>query len=149
MHSCCTIAVHLATFYLFFFSDISGKMLAIRNYVFAVMFFVGLQTRGKSQNEYQWYVQLTKESSGNPCPLEKQCTCYSGNTHVRSIRVDCSKRNLTAVPKHLPNNTNNIDLSNNQIKQLGQLPFVNYPVLQVLDLSLNEIEFIGTLSFGE
>ena len=117
-------------------------MAARNNFVCVIILYVGVRIHGLSQNHTPSPFQVKTGNNGYPCPLEKQCTCYCENMHMQSTRVDCSNRNLTTVPKRLPTNANYIDLSNNTIEQLGQLPFVSYPMLQGLNMSWNMIRFI-------
>lgn len=123
-------------------------MAARANYVFVMLLYVGVKIHLATQSDKLLPLQMKTENSGHPCQLEKQCTCYSETALVRATRVDCSSRNLTTVPEHLPNNTKSIDLSNNKIQNLGELPFVTYQGLKILNMSWNYIKLIGNHSFG-
>ena len=123
-------------------------MAALANYVFVMLLYVGVKIHLATQSDKLLPLQMKTENSGHLCQLEKQCTCYSETALVRATRVDCSSRNLTTVPEHLPNNTKSIDLSNNKIQNLGELPFVTYQGLKILNMSWNYIKLIGNHSFG-
>ncbi|MEW8544952.1 MAG: leucine-rich repeat domain-containing protein, partial [Candidatus Thiodiazotropha sp.] len=103
-----------------------------------------------SQDSPPWLDKRNTTVIGRPCPQEKECTCFSRSRAIHGTRVDCADRNLTAIPKHLPNDTSYLDLSNNTLAELGKFPFVIYPKIQILNMSGNsKIKFIGTNTFGK
>ncbi|XP_067677358.1 toll-like receptor 4 [Haliotis asinina] len=63
------------------------------------------------------------------------CTC--SETHV-----NCSSRNLTAVPKTLPKGIQTLDLSHNSIYKLIRTSFDAYGDLRALNISYNRLTFL-------
>ena len=62
-------------------------------------------------------------------------------------KMDCSNRNLLAVPFLDENFTTTLDLSRNQVKNITGAPFEKLPVLLVLDLSYNQISWMSSTAF--
>uniref|UniRef100_A0A8C7UAE0 Slit homolog 1 protein n=1 Tax=Oncorhynchus mykiss TaxID=8022 RepID=A0A8C7UAE0_ONCMY len=73
------------------------------------------------------------------CPSE--CTCLE--TVVR-----CSNNHLHALPKGIPRNVTELDLSNNKINSLTISSFSNMSQLTTLILSYNSLRCIPSLAFG-
>uniref|UniRef100_A0A8C7H7U1 Slit homolog 1b (Drosophila) n=1 Tax=Oncorhynchus kisutch TaxID=8019 RepID=A0A8C7H7U1_ONCKI len=73
------------------------------------------------------------------CPTE--CTCTE--TVVR-----CSNKHLQALPKGLPRNVTELDLSNNRISSLSDSSFSNMSQLTTLILSYNSLRCIPPLALA-
>ncbi|PIK51297.1 hypothetical protein BSL78_11817 [Apostichopus japonicus] len=77
-------------------------------------------------------------ASGNdPCRLLDSnvcevCKCVSRN-------VDCSNRNLTAIPSHIPNDTYTINFENNGISCIPKDYFRYFAVLSKLTIVMNSV----------
>ena len=69
--------------------------------------------------------------------------CKTYNTS----NMDCSRRNLLAVPMMDKNWTTSLDLSQNQLKEIHGAPFHNLTVLMRLDLSRNGITKLSLTAF--
>ncbi|XP_042327152.1 immunoglobulin superfamily containing leucine-rich repeat protein-like [Sceloporus undulatus] len=80
------------------------------------------------------------------CP--EVCRCVAQKKYGRHI-VDCSYKDLQAVPLGLPSNATTLTLSVNSITSLGEDSFVDSTNLQALWMSYNEISTIarGTFAF--
>ncbi|XP_022100794.1 relaxin receptor 2-like isoform X2 [Acanthaster planci] len=59
---------------------------------------------------------------------------------VIGIRLDCRAKQLTNVPRNLPNNTISLDLSDNKITHLTKKDLTNLPQLRQLLLSRNKLK---------
>uniref|UniRef100_A0A671Y692 Slit homolog 3 (Drosophila) n=1 Tax=Sparus aurata TaxID=8175 RepID=A0A671Y692_SPAAU len=68
------------------------------------------------------------------------CTCSDGV-------VRCSNRGLHSLPKGIPKDTTELDLSNNSISTLGPYTFSNMTQLATLILSYNQIRCIPVHAF--
>ena len=68
-------------------------------------------------------------------------------THNTS-EMDCSRRNLAAVPVLDKNWTTMLDLSHNKLKEINGAPFENLPVLTSVDLSRNMISKLNSAVFN-
>ncbi|XP_070568597.1 relaxin receptor 2-like [Ptychodera flava] len=66
-----------------------------------------------------------------------------------AIHIDCSDRNLTAVPQNIPDNTTEIDLSQNSIETIGKADFAGLFMVKNLLLSKNSIREIEEGSFDD
>ncbi|XP_031640036.1 peroxidasin homolog [Contarinia nasturtii] len=94
-------------------------------------------------------VQTTYETSTTQEPIESACpkSCKCSDTFGI---VDCSQQNLVEVPKNLPNNTNQLNLSHNLLTTLNVSDLINCRQLQRLDLNNNQIEtIINTEDFAK
>ena len=81
----------------------------------------------------------TPPPDGPPCPAE--CSCL-----FRKRIVNCANRGLTEIPE-IPYNTDFIDLSNNSISELRELPFFTGKHLLKVDLSSNIIRKVPSGTF--
>ncbi|XP_003741824.2 protein toll-like [Galendromus occidentalis] len=100
-----------------------------------------LQCRGQtepflSMTEEDFRCKLN-ETEGCPQP----CDCDIAEID-RSVRVDCSGRNLTTLPP-LPEKTTELDLSNNHFEEVPAFPETSR--LREIDLSNNHIHDISNL----
>ncbi|XP_043923939.1 toll-like receptor 13 [Protopterus annectens] len=77
----------------------------------------------------------------------KNCIVHNMNDHAMSMKVLCYKMNLKQVPKEIPEQVNNLDLSENQIRNLWIADFKCMSCLQVLNVSQNCINFIEQGTF--
>lgn len=75
------------------------------------------------------------------CPVG--CFCIQ-NSH---FFINCSNQELTQVPKNIPNNVYEIDLSYNNITSLDNDVFSNLPELYKINLANNAIEDIEKSAF--
>lgn len=66
---------------------------------------------------------------------------------MKTIVIDFSSRNLSAVPSDLPPSAQHLDLSQNLIRSLKEKDFVSTPGLRFLNLSRNLIEEIHPGTF--
>ncbi|XP_020833630.1 leucine-rich repeat-containing G-protein coupled receptor 4 isoform X1 [Phascolarctos cinereus] len=73
-------------------------------------------------------------ASPPPCPAPCRCDGDRG--------VDCTGRGLTAVPDGLSAFTHSLDISMNNITQLPEDAFKNFPFLEELRLAGNDLSFI-------
>ncbi|AWP12112.1 Toll-like receptor [Scophthalmus maximus] len=64
-------------------------------------------------------------------------------------RVDCSSKNLSSVPRDLPQEVEFLDLSCNHIKQLHRGDFRNTTLLRSLNVSWNGLEEIDPGTFSD
>ncbi|XP_046579671.1 toll-like receptor 4 [Haliotis rubra] len=64
------------------------------------------------------------------------CTCYR---QQGEITANCTSRNLTSVPEHLPRNLTSLEISCNKISQLEETSFKRYSQLRYLNMSLNKL----------
>ncbi|XP_064616286.1 toll-like receptor 4 [Liolophura sinensis] len=74
-----------------------------------------------------------------PCP----CAVSLGD----DVIIDCSHRNLTFVPKNIPQNVTELLLSYNRIETLAAGVFTTYRSLQSLDISYNSLSYLGSGAF--
>ncbi|KAK4025915.1 hypothetical protein OUZ56_014950 [Daphnia magna] len=63
-----------------------------------------------------------------------------------TVQVDCSNRQMTSLPAELPNFTNELDVSGNNLTSLDQVIKYRNPPLKVLIADSNRIESIRNLS---
>uniref|UniRef100_A0A5F5Q0L7 Leucine-rich repeat-containing G-protein coupled receptor 4 n=1 Tax=Equus caballus TaxID=9796 RepID=A0A5F5Q0L7_HORSE len=75
-------------------------------------------------------------SGAAPPPCAPPCSCDGDR------RVDCSGKGLTAVPEGLSAFTQALDISMNNITQLPEDAFKNFPFLEELRLAGNDLSFI-------
>ncbi|XP_067899530.1 toll-like receptor 22 [Heterodontus francisci] len=64
-----------------------------------------------------------------------------------NLKVLCYKMNLANVPRYVPTNTKNLDLSENRIESLHKSSFDRLPELRVLNISKNKISDIAEETF--
>ena len=91
---------------------------------------------------------MAGRKTGTTCPNEPNCSCYHPIGYRHSTFVDCRHRKLSEVPRNLPRDTIYLDLSSNQIEELGRLSFIKYPDLQYLNLSMNDVTCLNNDTFG-
>lgn len=77
------------------------------------------------------------------CPAD--CFCIQ-NSH---FFLNCSNRDLTQIPKNIPNNVYEIDLSNNNITQVDVLSFASLPSLYKINLANNQIDYVERQAFRD
>ncbi|KAJ8398425.1 hypothetical protein AAFF_G00426800 [Aldrovandia affinis] len=75
-----------------------------------------------------------------PCP--QRCEC-----HQETMEVNCSRRQLSAVPEGLSGDSLHLNLGHNRLKTLGRRQFAGLALLQELDLSNNMISMIEVEAF--
>ncbi|XP_070537016.1 toll-like receptor 4 [Ptychodera flava] len=73
--------------------------------------------------------------------IEAGCKVY------QSTHVDCTYRDLRAVPSNLPSSTTHLDLSDNHIKRLTQRSFKNLHSLEELTMSIDQDLHIDSDTF--
>lgn len=94
-------------------------------------------------------VTVSQKSTLNPshtdiiCPID--CFCIQ-NSH---FFLNCSNRDLTQIPKNIPNIVHEIDLSNNNISQVDVDSFVSLPQLYKINLANNQIEDVERQAFRD
>lgn len=93
--------------------------------------------------------EVLNESCRNIKPVNINCTCiperleFSGDVITNLVAVDCSQRNLTALPTSLPHNTVKLNVSYNNITSLQTVADdVTYEHLRQLILDHNDIPYI-------
>uniref|UniRef100_A0AC11BBE2 Leucine rich repeat containing G protein-coupled receptor 4 n=1 Tax=Ovis aries TaxID=9940 RepID=A0AC11BBE2_SHEEP len=87
-------------------------------------------------------LRCSAEPSGAAPPLcAAPCSCDGDR------RVDCSGKGLTAVPEGLSAFTQLLDISMNNITQLPEDAFKNFPFLEELRLDANHITSVPEDSF--
>lgn len=76
-----------------------------------------------------------------PEPIEQACPkgCKCNNEFAS---VDCSNQSLVQIPKNLPQNTVQLNLSHNLLTTLNVSDLVNLKELQQLFVNDNQIEII-------
>ncbi|XP_063402339.1 toll-like receptor 6 [Mytilus trossulus] len=79
--------------------------------------------------------------------------CHSGSSKTcrmkeRNTIADCTKSGLQDIPKYLPLNISELDLSHNKISFLRNNAFQRFENLTVLKLDYNNLENIDTESFN-
>lgn len=86
-------------------------------------------------------------SSVPGCPSSCSCADYGGK-----VRVDCKGRRLTEIPKRFPDRTMHLDLSNNQIEFIDELPdltdlvFVNFTSNKIRDIHYDAFDSLDSLT---
>ncbi|XP_076329298.1 uncharacterized protein LOC143235229 isoform X2 [Tachypleus tridentatus] len=80
------------------------------------------------------------------CPEPCNCFCVSNNSDY-FINVDCSGRQISAVPTVLPGKVGYLNVNNNSIQTLEDLDFCSRPQLQTLLLENNRITVVNNVSF--
>lgn len=91
---------------------------------------------------YAVLIAIKFTSGGNPCLTKKtQCICSND-------RVDCSKRNITAIPSEFPLGTKQIYLNGNHITTLHRDSFQGLKDLITLNLFENNISYIESKTFS-
>ncbi|XP_076155315.1 uncharacterized protein LOC143138809 [Alosa pseudoharengus] len=61
----------------------------------------------------------------------------------------CYKKGLDHVPKNLPHNVTDIDISNNRIKEINTGDFKNFTHLETLNISYNSISYVEEGAFKD
>ncbi|XP_064616279.1 toll-like receptor 4 [Liolophura sinensis] len=110
-----------------------------------------LHNDGKNWNEFRKtksigtkYVSMTL----NPlCYLTGTFPCLCAVSLGDDVIIDCSHRNLTFVPKNIPQNVTELLLSYNKIETLPNGVFMSYHYLQSLDISYNNLSYLGSGAF--
>ncbi|XP_061088385.1 leucine-rich repeat and immunoglobulin-like domain-containing nogo receptor-interacting protein 4b [Conger conger] len=82
----------------------------------------------------------TAPKLSKPCP--QQCEC-----HLETMEVNCSRRQLSAVPESLSSDSQRLDLAYNRLKTLSRRQFSGLTLLRELDLSNNIISMIEVEAF--
>ena len=77
------------------------------------------------------------------CPHQHHCHCDDVND-----LVDCSRANLTSVPKDIPKSVRTLHLEGNQIKKIYRTDFDSFQLLETLYLHDNPIEVYETYPFS-
>lgn len=90
-------------------------------------------------------VPTTQTSSHTEITCPTSCFCIQ-NSH---FFLNCSNRDLTQIPKNIPNNVYEIDLSNNNITQVDVETFVGLPHLYKINLANNQIEDVERQAFRD
>lgn len=72
------------------------------------------------------------------CPNQCDCECATQGRNFH-VRVNCSSRNLARIPSALPRHLGNLDMSGNELEELGEFFHDFYSSLSVLDLENNRI----------
>lgn len=81
------------------------------------------------------------------CPSTCQCTDYGGK-----VRVDCKNAGLTNIPKRFPDRTMHLDLSQNEIEFIDELPdltdlvFVNFTDNRIRDIHYDAFDSLDSLT---
>jgi len=75
--------------------------------------------------------------TGNDCPGE--CRCFL-SSDTKGVYVDCKQRGLAEIPEVFPERTKKIDLSQNSIKFINEMPDLSE--LTLLNLTSNDISDI-------
>ncbi|KAM8876718.1 leucine-rich repeat and immunoglobulin-like domain-containing nogo receptor-interacting protein 1-B [Synchiropus picturatus] len=89
------------------------------------------------------FLMLGTVLSGSTTGCPSRCDC---NGQERS--VVCHRRRLATLPEGIPTETKLLDLSKNRLKILGPEEFINYPLLEELQLNENIISSIEPGAFG-
>ncbi|XP_064616600.1 toll-like receptor 4 [Liolophura sinensis] len=111
----------------------------------------GLHNDGKNWNEFRKtksigtkYISMTL----NPlCYLTGIFPCPCAVSLGDNVVMNCSHRNLTFVPKNIPQNVTELLLSYNNIETLPNGVFMSYRSLQSLDISYNNLSYFGSGAF--
>ncbi|XP_076328160.1 protein toll-like isoform X2 [Tachypleus tridentatus] len=80
------------------------------------------------------------------CPEPCNCFCVSNNSDY-FINVDCSGRQMSAIPTILPGKVGYLNVNNNSVQNLEDLDFCGRPQLQTLLLENNRITVVNNVSF--
>ncbi|XP_052066446.1 toll-like receptor 4 [Mytilus californianus] len=75
------------------------------------------------------------------CVCESKCEIYKRTAH-------CEQRNLTDVPRRLPETIQRLDLSKNNIKEIESNAFARYQLLQYISLHGNQLTTMQCSSFN-
>lgn len=67
------------------------------------------------------------------------CTSAGKQCQIRNEMADCSHLKLTQIPFDLPNNITGLDISHNQLRQLGPANLTKYSQLVYLNVGYNTI----------
>ena len=86
---------------------------------------------------------LLTQTRADVCP--SGCNCFKDQS--QKTFVDCSSRDLPSIPLEFPSDVFTIDLSNNNIDILSELPALDY--LLTLNLTQNRISTIDVDAFDD
>ena len=101
---------------------------------------------GASFDHYRTNIEAQPEKAS---PEEPRCSCHATKMITQEVtKVDCKNRHLTGIPK-LPNNTYTLDLSQNLIQNLNKRQFINYTLMNTLNLAGNNISKLEAETFEE
>ncbi|XP_058659175.1 toll-like receptor 3 isoform X2 [Ammospiza caudacuta] len=67
------------------------------------------------------------------------CASAGKQCHIQNEMADCSHLKLTQIPSDLPDNITSLDISHNQLKQLGPVNLTKYSQLVYLNVGYNSI----------
>lgn len=67
------------------------------------------------------------------------CASVGKQCQIRNEMADCSHLKLTQIPSDLPNNITGLDISHNQLRQLGPANLTKYSQLVYLNAGYNSI----------
>ncbi|NXD35175.1 TLR3 protein, partial [Copsychus sechellarum] len=67
------------------------------------------------------------------------CASAGKQCHIQNEMADCSHLKLTQIPSDLPNNITGLDISHNQLRQLGPANLTKYSQLVYLNAGYNSI----------
>ncbi|NXP90042.1 TLR3 protein, partial [Passerina amoena] len=67
------------------------------------------------------------------------CASAGKQCHIQNEMADCSHLKLTQIPSDLPNNITSLDISHNQLRQLGPANLTKYSQLVYLNAGYNSI----------
>uniref|UniRef100_A0A8C3MPT8 Toll like receptor 3 n=1 Tax=Geospiza parvula TaxID=87175 RepID=A0A8C3MPT8_GEOPR len=67
------------------------------------------------------------------------CASVGKQCHIQNEMADCSHLKLTQIPSDLPNNITSLDISHNQLRQLGPANLTKYSQLVYLNAGYNSI----------
>ena len=87
------------------------------------------------------YQSVSSDTQSNYPSGSLACKIYN------MTKMDCSNRNLPAVPMLDQNLTTSLDLSQNQLTNITNAPFEKLQILLMLNLSFNEIYFMSSTAF--
>ena len=94
-----------------------------------------------------WLILVTMATVSSSTQYRYPSASLACKTYNKT-KLDCSNRNLAAVPSLDQNSTTSLDLSFNQLPEITGAPFEQLQVLLRLDLSNNEISEISVTAFS-
>ncbi|XP_069765831.1 leucine-rich repeat-containing protein 17 [Narcine bancroftii] len=93
-------------------------------------------------------VSLLCSEDQYPAPIQIYPDFTNCNTYLfPKSRIDCQNKDLEKVPRNMPAEVLEIDLSRNKIKKLNAKSFMNFKELETLNLSSNIITSIDPAAF--
>ncbi|XP_032630203.1 immunoglobulin superfamily member 10 [Chelonoidis abingdonii] len=117
-------------------------MLAVRDVVLGLARRMKVKGRGKPcLLEFLFSFCLAALPSSSACP--RLCACYV------PTEVHCTFRYLTAIPLHIPQNVERINLGYNSLVKLTETDFSGLEKLELLMLHSNEIHTIPDKTFTD